>query len=545
MSSNNIIFSNSSNNINHLNPNNSLNNINNNLQIPNIIPQRGGQVIVPNPQVQAANNSVSFSNPILSNHINNLNQRFNSNSNLLYRYFSSNHSNIMNNQEENIMAESYEVSPMEIDNQVVYTRFNLENQEMAEKIEDLINLLNRHMSDGDFELDFMLAHTKCYEICQHWKWEELYKEIEKLLKKIIVEFLEKVKILTDEEPQFLFMNNFIKNFNFFQKKLKNACEAFSYLDKIYKKNMVADAQHEDIQNVLKNDESFLYFKGMKLYYDNLIFDKDIKEKILKVVIREFNNLRNFDFKNSKIFQSFFEIIIDKKYKSDFYENELMQLITNEIKRFYQILTNKYIVDELGLNNINNNEKANSNINVIDKEKRYNILKSFLLKLYELINKEEIYFEKISEKNILLNYIYEISIINNYDILFKYCIKKMFKLNDVENFEKIYELIFEHEYSKKEEIITKFVNLFNTMLSKILQKISKNFIIKKNKGKIEYLNFYQYVEEIYKIKKKCSNFLLTAMKNNTKIDHVIKANFEKIINEENSDDFNINFGKLLH
>ena len=549
MSSNNIIFSNSSNNINHLNPNNSLNNINNNLQIPNIIPQRGGQVIVPNPQVQAANNSVSFSNPILSNHINNLNQRFNSNSNLLYRYFSSNHSNIMNNQEENIMAESYEVSPMEIDNQVVYTRFNLENQEMAEKIEDLINLLNRHMSDGDFELDFMLAHTKCYEICQHWKWEELYKEIEKLLKKIILDFLEKIKILTDEEPQFLFMNNFIKNFNFFQKKLKNACEAFSYLDKIYKKNMVADAQHEDIQNVLKNDESFLYFKGMKLYYDNLIFDKDIKEKILKVVIREFNNLRNFDFKNSKIFQSFFEIIIDKKYKSDFYENELMQLITNEIKRFYQILTNKYIVDELGLNNINinNNEKANSNsnINVIDKDKRYNILKSFLLKLYDLINKEEIYFEKISEKNILLNYIYEISIINNYDILFKYCIKKMFKLNDVENFEKIYELIFEHEYSKKEEIITKFVTLFNTMLSKILQKISKNFIIKKNKGKIEYLNFYQYVEEIYKIKKKCSNFLLTAMKNNTKIDHVIKANFEKIINEENSDDFNINFGKLLH
>ena len=549
MSSNNIIFSNSSNDVNHLNPNNSLNNINNNLQIPNIIPQRGGQVIVPNPQVQAANNSVSFSNPILSNHINNLNQRFNSNSNLLYRYFSSNHSNIMNNQEENIMAESYEVSPMEIDNQVVYTRFNLENQEMAEKIEDLINLLNRHMSDGDFELDFMLAHTKCYEICQHWKWEELYKEIEKLLKKIILDFLEKIKILTDEEPQFLFMNNFIKNFNFFQKKLKNACEAFSYLDKIYKKNMVADAQHEDIQNVLKNDESFLYFKGMKLYYDNLIFDKDIKEKILKVVIREFNNLRNFDFKNSKIFQSFFEIIIDKKYKSDFYENELMQLITNEIKRFYQILTNKYIVDELGLNNINinNNEKANSNsnINVIDKEKRYNILKSFLLKLYDLINKEEIYFEKISEKNILLNYIYEISIINNYDILFKYCIKKMFKLNDVENFEKIYELIFEHEYSKKEEIITKFVNLFNTMLSKILQKISKNFIIKKNKGKIEYLNFYQYVEEIYKIKKKCSNFLLTAMKNNTKIDHVIKANFEKIINEENSDDFNINFGKLLH
>ena len=544
MSLNNIIFSNSSNNINQLNPNNSIN-VNNNITIPNIIPQRGGQVLVPNPQ--ASNNSVSFSNPILSNHINNLNQRFSNNSNLLYRYFSSNHSNIMNNQEENMIAESYEVSPMEIDNQVVYTKFNIENQEMKEKIENLIDLLNKQMTQENYELDFMLAHTKCYEICQHWKSEELYNEMEKLIKKIILDFLEEIKKLTDDEPQYLFMNNFIKNFNFFKNKLKKSCEAFSYLDKIYKKNLVANAQTEEIQNILKNDESYIYFRGMKLYYEN--FDKDIKEKILKVVIREFINLRNFDFKNSKIFQSFFEIIIDKKYKSDFYENELMQLITNEIKRFYQQLSNKYITEELGINiiniNANNTEKNNNNINIVDKEKRYNILKSFLLKLYELINKEEVYFKNISEKNNLLNYIYEITIINNYDILYKFCIKKMFKLNDIDNFKKIYELIFDHEFTKKEEITSKFINSFNTMLTKILQKISKNFILKKNHGKIEYLNFYQYVEEIYKIKKKCSNFLLNAMENNTKIDHIIKANFEKIINEEKSDSFNINFGKLLH
>jgi hypothetical protein len=546
MSLNNIIFSNSSNNINQLNPNNSIN-VNNNLTIPNIIPQRGGQVLVPNPQ--ASNNSVSFSNPILSNHINNLNQRFSNNSNLLYRYFSSNHSNIMNNQEENMIAESYEVSPMEIDNQVVYTKFNIENQEMKEKIENLIDLLNKQMTQENYELDFMLAHTKCYEICQHWKSEELYNEMEKLIKKIILDFLEEIKKMTDDEPQFLFMNNFIKNFNFFKNKLKKSCEAFSYLDKIYKKNLVANAQTEEIQNILKNDESYIYFRGMKLYYENLIYDKDIKEKILKVVIREFINLRNFDFKNSQVFQAFFEIITDKKYRSDFYENELMQLITNEIKRFYQQLSNKYITEELGINiiniNANNTEKNNNNINIVDKEKRYNILKSFLLKLYELINKEEVYFKNISEKNNLLNYIYEITIINNYDILYKFCIKKMFKLNDIDNFKKIYELIFDHEFTKKEEITSKFINSFNTMLTKILQKISKNFILKKNHGKIEYLNFYQYVEEIYKIKKKCSNFLLNAMENNTKIDHIIKANFEKIINEEKSDSFNINFGKLLH
>ena len=315
--------------------------------------------------------------------------------NLLYRYFRSNHSNIMNNQEENMIAESYEVSPMKIDNQVVYTKFNIENQEMKEKIENLIDLLNKQMTQENYELDFMLAHTKCYEICQDWKSEELYNEMEKLIQKIILDFLEEIKKLADDEPQFLFMNNFIKNFNFFKNKLKKSCEAFSYLDKIYKKNLVANAQNEEIQNIFKNDESYIYFMGMKLYYENLIYDKDIIGKILKVVIRELNNLRNFNFKNSQVFQEFFEIITDKKYRSDFYENELMQLITNEIKRFYQQLSNKYITEELGINiiniNANNTEKNNSSINTVDKEKRYNILKSFLLKLYDLINKEEVYY----------------------------------------------------------------------------------------------------------------------------------------------------------
>ena len=551
---NNIIFSNSSNNINQLNPNNSLSN---NLTIPNIIPQRANQNQGSNPQL--SNNSVSFSNPILSNHINNLNQRFSNNSNLLYRYFNGNHSNIMNNQEENIIAESYEVSPMEIDNHVVYNKLDLESQEMSEKIENLIFLLNEQMTKEDYNLNFMMVHTKCYEICQHWKWEELYIEVEKLIKKVILNFLEQIKILNDEEPEYLFMNDFIKKFFFFKKKLNISCEAFSYLDKIYRKNMVTNAESENIENILGDNDSVINYRGMKLYYENLIFDKDIKDKILKVVTREFINLRELNFKNSKIFKEFFEIIIIKKYGNAFYDNELIPLITNEIKKYYQQLTTKYIISELGItdvininnneNNINNNMNIDTNdnnkINIIDKDKRYKVLKSYLTKLYELTNKEEIYFQNISEKNILLNHIIEITIINIYDILYKFCIKKLFKSNDIDNFKKVYELFFEHDYSKKEENTTKFINSFNTMLGKILQKISKNFILKKNNGKIEYLNFYQYVEEIYKIKKQCSNFLLNAMKNNNKIDHIIKINFEKIVNEEQSDSFNISFGKLLH
>jgi hypothetical protein len=41
------------------------------------------------------------------------------------------------------------------------------------------------MTQENYELDFMLAHSKCYEICQHYKWEELYNEVEKLVHKTI------------------------------------------------------------------------------------------------------------------------------------------------------------------------------------------------------------------------------------------------------------------------------------------------------------------------------------------------------------------------
>jgi len=554
MSSNNIGFSNSSNNINQINQNN--NSVNNSLGIINIIPQRRIPGMGINPLI--SNNSVS--NRLFNSQINNINQRYSNNNNLLLRYFNSNNSNINlnNNQEENNIEQNNEVSPMEVDNQVIYTKYEIEEEEIKEKIESLINILQIPFTKPEYEIDFQLVYSKCYEICLHWKANELYQEVEKLITKVVASILEEISKLDDEEPNYSFMNNFNTKFEFFLKKILQTSDALSYMDNIYKKNMAAAGGEE---NLLQEDSSIKY-RAMMIYYKNLIFDKDIKEKILKVVTREFINLRELNFKNRETFNKFFEIVTDKKYGNEFYNNELIQLITNETKKYYQQLTDKVITDELGIinvdndkenkdNNNNNNSNYNSNNNVInynkitDKEKRFNLLKTFLLKLYELINNEESYFKNIEEKNILLNHIFNIYIMDNYELIFKSCIKKLFKLNEIESFKKIYELFFEHDYTNKEENTSKFITSFNNMLNKILQKISKNFILRKKNGKIEYLNFYQYVEEIYKIKKKCANFLLNSMNNNTKIDHIIKVNFEKIINGENAESFNESFGKLIH
>ena len=550
MSSNNIGFSNSSNNINQINQNN--NSVNNSLGIINIIPQRRIPGMGINPLI--SNNSVS--NRLFNSQINNINQRYSNNNNLLLRYFNSNNSNINlnNNQEENNIEQNNEVSPMEVDNQIIYTKYEIEEEEIKEKIESLINILQIPFTKPEYEIDFQLVYSKCYEICLHWKANELYQEVEKLITKVVASILEEISKLDDEEPNYSFMNNFNSKFEFFLKKILQTSDALSYMDNIYKKNMAAAGGEE---NLLQEDSSIKY-RAMMIYYKNLIFDKNIKEKILKVVTREFINLRELNFKNRETFNKFFEIVTDKKYGNEFYNNELIQLITNETKKYYQQLTDKVIIDELGIINVendkenkDNNNNNNSNNNVInynkitDKEKRSNLLKSFLLKLYELINNEESYFKNIEEKNILLNHIFNIYIMDNYELIFKSCIKKLFKLNDIESFKKIYELFFEHDYTNKEENTSKFITSFNNMLNKILQKISKNFILRKKNGKIEYLNFYQYVEEIYKIKKKCANFLLNSMNNNTKIDHIIKVNFEKIINGENAESFNESFGKLIH
>ena len=533
MSSNNIGFSNSSNNINQINQsNNSINN--NNLNIINLFPQRRIPVIGMNPLV---------SNRLLNNQIN-INQRYNNNNNnLLLRYFNSNNSNINNNQEEIINEQNNEVSPMEVDNQVLYSKYEIEEEEIKEKIESITNILNLQFINPQYEIDFQLIYSKCYDICLNWKANELFQEVEKLIEKVVLTFIEKMSKLNDEEPNYDFMNNFINNFQFFSKKILQTGNALSYMDNIYKNNLVAT---EEEDNSLIAEESIFKYKAFKIYYEKVIYNNYIKEKILKVITREFNFLRDLKFKNSQTFNLFFEIIINKKYGNNFYNNELIPLITNETKKYYQQLTDKIIKGKLEILEKNkDNDTKNNNNKIDDKEEMFKELKSFLLKLYELINNEEKYFKDIEEKNTLLNDIFNICIMNNYELIFKSCIKKLFKLNDIESFYKIYELFFQHDYTNKEENISKFIASFNNMINKILQKISKNFIINKNNGKIEYLNFYQYVEEIYKIKKKCSNFLLNSMNSNNKIDHVIKVNFEKIINGENTESFNENFGKLLH
>ena len=157
------------------------------------------------------------------------------------------------------------------------------------------------------------------------------------------------------------MNSFIDKFNYFSKKLQQTSDALSYMDNIYKKNLVAIGGEDN--NILYEQDSVIKYKAMMIYYENLIFNSKIKEKVLKTVTREFINLRDSNFKNSKVFEEFFKIIYDKKYGNNFYNNDLIPLLTNETKKYYQKLTNKIINDELGLMLENKNEEKEEVIDI--------------------------------------------------------------------------------------------------------------------------------------------------------------------------------------
>ena len=551
MSSSNVFSNNNS--INQLNTilNNTNNNNNNNSAMLNLIPQRRIPVMGINPFL--VNNSLP--NRLLNQQINGR-YSANSNNNLFLRnLIGNNNINNENNDQEaannnNIYQEqNEEVSPMEIDNQVVYTQYEVEEDDKKEKIETLINLLELQFTKKNYEIDFQLVYAKTYEICILLKANELYKEVENLLKKVVNNFLQEISKINDNEKEnFPFMNKFIECYNFYKLKISQTGNALSYLDKIYKKNLVAaggDQTQINKGNSIKD-------RAMNIYYENLIFNESIKEKILNVLKREYLSIRNKNFKNSKIFKEFLEIITNKGYGNEFYNTEILQLIINETKNYYGEFANNVFEKEL-----HSPESEN------DEEKKFKILKSYLLNLSDLIKIEEEYLFNIEEKNIILNHILDICVMNNnvYDIIIEYCIKKLFILNDAETFQKIYNLFFAIDYVNKEDCTSKFITSFNNIINKLLNEICQNFIIYKSNNnnsntnntnnttnsnnKIEYLNFYKYIDEIYKLKKKCRYFLANAMNNNTKIDHVVKVNFEKIINGENSDTFNDAFGKLIH
>ncbi len=405
--------------------------------------------------------------------------------------------------------------PIQNSDNNIYTKYEVNMEEYQIKIESLISLLSELFTTENFEVDFQLAYSKCHEICLNRMAKELYNEVVKLFTKIVSSYKEQLLIIPFPDNISLFFEKITNNFEFYSKKISQISDMLSYMDRIRERSHLNDLS---ISN-----------KAIQIFYQNIIFEDNIKVRIIQSLSKEFNEIKNGKKDKIELFKKFFSMIIEKQYGTIFYSIDLIPTITQDTKSFFEKM----------------NLDFTSKIANQDKKEIYLSIKNYLTKINEELIIHEEYFKLLEERDSLIENIYDLCIVHQFELFFKKGAKKAFKLNEIEFFKIIYNIVFCYNVKNIDDIKNQFYTLFNEMISKQLKKLSNTFVTIKTNKQVEYFNFYQYIEEIFNLKKKFTNFLINAINNDPKVEHIIKSNFEKLINNEYSSEFVNSFIKLIH
>ena len=392
-----------------------------------------------------------------------------------------------------------------------YMKYEADIEEYQQKIDSLLSILESEFTVKGYELDFQLAYSKCHEICLNRMAKELYMGITKLLTKIITSYQESLSKCSQED----FLCNLNQIYQFFSEKMIQISDTLSYLERVKQKYSSF------------NEEPVL-FMGHQLFYQIVVFEGSLKNKILNSIKSEYCKIRNGDSSNLNNFIIFFKIMIEKKYRASFYEIDILPLIKSETKEFYEKYSNDF---RANIANIEN--KADTQL----------CIKTYIEKAMMFLETEEKILKEIEEKPVILNIVMDNLIISHFELLFKKGAKRFFTQNDTSSFSLFYNLIFNHQVENSESNINQFYTLFSEMLQKFLNKLSNTFVTFKQNQTVEYFNFLQYVESLCELKQKCSFFIKESMYNNEKVEHIVKNLFEKVVNQNRQ--FLFSFVKLVH
>ena len=392
-----------------------------------------------------------------------------------------------------------------------YMKYEADMEEYQLKIDSLLEMIESEFTIKGYEIDFQLAYSKCHEICLNRMAKELYMGVTKLLTKIITSYQESLIKCSQGE----FLTNLTQIYKFFSEKMIQISDTLSYLERVKQK-----------YNSF-NEEPIL-FMGHQLFYQLVVFEGSLKDKIINVLKAEYLQIRKGNVSNLPNFILFFKILIEKKYGATFFEIDILPLLKIETKEFYE----KYSLD------------FNSSIrNIENKVDVLQAIKKYIDKAISFIDIEERILSIIEEKPVILNIAMDNLVITHFELLFKKGAKKFFNNNDTSSFSLFYTLIFNHQVQNIDSNINQFYTFFSEMLQKSLNKLSNTFVTFKQNQTVEYFNFLQYVEALCCLKQKCTNFIKVSMNSNEKVEHIIKNLFEKQINQNSQ--FLFSFVKLVH
>ena len=372
--------------------------------------------------------------------------------------------------------------------------------ETYNKVVNLVLEIEKIYTDRNKIINFHNIYTRCYEICQYHLGHHLFNKLNILFDKLIDNYNQSLLSINDDKSFMIFT---LDMYIFFKEKSKKVYELLMFMEKA--------------RDIYKFSEHSILEISMKKIF-NLLGESNNKTKLIKGFINELNTVRNNNYSDLENIQKLIIILNDNMEMKLENFDDIIIVIKKETEIFFK------------------NDDLSRNKEIMNETQIEIFVKEYINRVSFILNNEENIFNVLIEKDDLIIIILDCLLIKQIDFLIFTGLKLL-----INNYDYTLPLIFEL-YSKNEYSKTKLFSSIQEVVSNYLKELEDQFVTINN-TKIEYFNFYQYIEEINELKKKLYNTLIVASNNNSNIERIIKLNFEKLINKY--ENFIERFVKIIH
>jgi hypothetical protein len=370
-------------------------------------------------------------------------------------------------------------------------------QEGTNKVKYLLSTIEKFFTENDYTVNYQTIYSKCHDICNNLLSNEFYRMLNHLFTKI-VESYSSVILAIDVND---FTDYLVTTYTFYKDKVALLSDILIYMENIRIK-------------FSSNEYSITHICMIK--FVNMVISDRVRGLYIDALSCELRGIREAGYSDTKNFLALLCLFNDiKKYNNE-------QAFTDEIMTRLQEETISYCVTVSGM-------LADSNDEVE--------FGKYIDKVEFIINNEEALFISLEEKNTMITLFVDKLLLCKKDWLILSGVKTFIDSGNKEKISVLFRL-----FSTFEDSRTAFYTAIQDLIISLL-KAKENVFVDKSNNKIKYFNFYQYVDEIHELRKKLNSILLVACDNSTKVEHVLKLNFEKLVNKYEC--FLENFVKVIH
>jgi cullin-4 len=379
--------------------------------------------------------------------------------------------------------------------------FTHNEQQDTDKLKHLLSTIENIFTDNNYTIHYQTIYDRCFEICCRLLSKDFYHMLNSLFTKIVKSYSNTIQTIIRNED---FIGYLVITYSFYKEKVTLLSDVLIYMEN----NRIKHSS---------NEYSITHMCIIK--FVNMMLSESVRNKFIEAICNELKLVREAGYENTKNLLIMLNMFNDiKKYNAEpAFIDEVVQMFKADVGTYCTK------VSEL----LPSYDIVNEEVEII----------KYIDKVGFVLQNEEHLFINLEEKNVIISIIIEKLLVTKWDKLILKGVKLFIESGNKEKISLLFRLFSTFEDSR---------SLFYTSIQELLinlLKAKENVFVDKSNNKIKYFNFYQYVDEIHELRKKLNNILLVACGNSTKVEHIIKLNFEKLVNKYEC--FLENFVKILH